>query len=364
MMFRGFAMAAVLTACLGMVAQAQAQACRTTPVPYRAPMDQRVVDTVLDIADLGDALGRNPRVFMVVGDSISGDGGAGGYYLGNCSYPYGASQSTYGWIDIKDLTCYPELIDSLDWFLGGATPGGTTSFTRNSIAAYPGRDASWAMTGSTPPVQQEIAAINPAYALIMFGANDIYGIDPEETWLIEGIVDDLLAIADYVAAAGIVPIMKTAPTRAGYVEQMELLAEYTRIAAADRGYPLIDVYAATWPLPQHGQGSDGIHFRYYDYNRMCVFHDTALNYGINMHNLVTLQMLDDLYRVVELDELCLDDCEDDTDPGMDTDSATVIDTASASETDSDDAPTATQDTGSTPDDTGSADVCLCVCPCA
>lgn len=332
-------------------ASAQAPACRTVKPAYRAPITQAVADNVRAIADEGYALGRHGNVFMVVGDSISGDGGAGGYYLGNCSYPYGAVQSTYGWINVKDLNCFPELVDSLNYFLSGATPGSTTSFTRNSIAAYPGRDAAWALAGNPSPVAQELAALSPAYALIMFGANDIYGIGAEETWRIEEIVDDLIAIADYLADRGVVPVLKTAPTRSGYVAQMELLREYLWAAAAERAYPVIDVYGATWPLPAHGQGSDGIHFRYYDYNRMCVFHDEALDYGINMHNLVTLQMLDDMYRVVELDEGCLDDCEIGTDTDSDTGADTESDTGTGSEV-------ATQ-----PTDTGSALVCYCECAC-
>jgi hypothetical protein len=310
------------------------QTCISMPDVF-SPMSQELAENIRAIVQNNP--NRNPAVFMIVGDSISGDGGAGSYYMGNCSFPYGSHFSSYGWIDIKDLFCYPDLSDSLDFFMTGTLSGGTNSFTRNSIAAYPGRTASWATTGNPSPLQREINAINPQYALIMFGSNDIYGIDVNETWLIEEIVDDLLLIADSCADQGVVPILKSAPNKVGYSEQMFILSEYIRLAAEERQYPFIDVLAATWPLPNHGQGSDGTHFRYYDYNRMCVFHTEALNYGINMHNLITLQMLDDLYRIVELNEECID-CEvvpEDTDSEVtDTGEATDVDTGSVADSES------------------------------
>jgi hypothetical protein len=58
---------------------------------------------------------------------------------------------------------------------------------------------------------------------------------------------------------------------------------------------------------------------------MCVFNASTLNYGANMHNLVTLQMLDYMYQVVELDVPCID-CQS---IPVDTDSGSIIDTGSA-----------------------------------
>lgn len=300
----------------------QAQTCIPMPDVF-APITQNVADNVKNIVDNG--LDRNPDVFAIVGDSNSSGGGISSYYLGNCEYPYTVNGTDYGWVGVKDIRCYPDLKDSLDFFLEGNVPGANTPFTRNSLAAYSGRTAAWAVTGSISPLQQEINAINPQYALIMFGSNDVYGIDADETWLLEEIVDDLMAIADACIAQGVVPIFKSAPNHSGYPEQMYILSQYLKDACAERSLPFIDVYAATYPLPNHGQGTDGIHFRYSQYNRMCVFNQATLAYGVNMHNLLTLQMLDYMYQIVEQDVPCID-CEIDT---VDTDTGSIIDTGSA-----------------------------------
>lgn len=271
--------------------------CRPMPAVFSA-LTSDVVAHLVDVLD--DGFEQRPNVFMVIGDSLSDLGGLSAWYLGNCGYPHGVVESTYGWVGIKDLRCYPELTNGVDHFLTGRIGTGTvTSFTRDSLAAKAGQNAVWALTGKPSPVQKEINAINPQYAVIMFGSNDIYGIPAVGGEArINAVANNILAIVDVLLDQGIIPIVMSSLTRTGYDVQLGILAARLRTAAAAYKIPFVDFYAAAWPLPGHGHGSDGQHPDPSDYNRMCVFTSADLQYGCNLHNLVTLKVLDDLYEAL------------------------------------------------------------------
>jgi len=245
---------------------------------------------ILDVID--DGVAQNENVFMVVGDSISYTGSQGAYYLGNCTYGYGDFDTAYGWTGIKDLGCFPELTDSLDFFLDG-----TTQFTRNSIAQLGGSTASSVLEGSPSRLQQEIDALNPQYAIVMFGSNDIYGIDAlTQEPLIHDIVNDIMAITTELELQGIVPIVLSSPTRVGYEDEMLILSNLLEDACLAADVPFVNTHDAMWPLDAHGL-RDSQHPSIFSYNRNCVFNDETLVEGSNMHNLLTLQALDRIYEI-------------------------------------------------------------------
>ncbi len=246
-------------------------------------------DHISDVID--DGWQQNENAFIVVGDSISYSGSANAYYLGNFTYDYGDVSEARSWIGIKDLTCFPELVGPLDFFLSG------TTFDRNSIAQRGGSTASSVLEGSPSRLQQEIDAIDPQYAVVMFGSNDIYGIDAAtEDHLIHGVVDDILAVVTELELQGIVPIVLSSPTRVGYETEMALLSEYLRAACLSALVPFVDFHGATWPLPSHGL-RDSQHPSIYSYNRTAVFYEEHLEKGANVQNLLTLQALASLYNI-------------------------------------------------------------------
>lgn len=61
-----------------------------------------------------------------------------------------------------------------DYFLRTLADGSVDSFDRNSLAATVGWQASDALQGSPTPLAQEIAAIRPAFAIVLFGTNDSF----------------------------------------------------------------------------------------------------------------------------------------------------------------------------------------------
>ena len=59
--------------------------------------------------------------------------------------------------------------------------GPLTPYDRATYAAMIGRTAAWVMEGSPAPVEQEATAINPAFALLNYGTNDMnMGTTPSE----------------------------------------------------------------------------------------------------------------------------------------------------------------------------------------
>src|SRR6185312_10871141 len=91
----------------------------------------------------------------------------------------------------------------------GATlaDGSATSFDRATVAAVVGWSAGAALTGNPTPIQEELSAIQPAFAVIMFGTNDTYAGGQQK------FEKALLADVDALLAAGVVPIMSTIPPR-------------------------------------------------------------------------------------------------------------------------------------------------------
>ena len=303
-------------------ATAQAQICREMP-EVLSPVDQNMVDELEDI--IANGSGQDSTSYILVGDSITDST----YYMNNCSFPYGDHFSTYGWISIKDLQCYPELTDSLDYYEQSGV------YTRNSLAAEASRPSSWPLIGSPSPLEQEIAVANPLFAVIMFGTNDMLMTGVE----LQDIVDNLIAIGEECVSQGIIPVFKSPPPRVNYYSEMQLLSDMLDAECAARHWPFINYHDASLPLPNYGLGTDGVHPRYYTYNRMCVFHDEALNYGANMHALLTLKMMDDLYHAIVLGEP-VGGTDIDVDVDTDVDSDMDVDTDSDSGGDSD------SDTGS------------------
>jgi len=253
-------------------------------------INQDVKDHILDIID--DGVQQDEAKFMVAGDSISYAGSQTAYYLGNCTYPYGDVDTAYGWVGIKDLECFPELTNSLDYFLAG------TQFVRNSLAQEGGQTATWALSGNPSPVDQEIAALNPQYAIVMFGSNDIYGLSyPEDDADILVRANNVMAIASYLESEGIVPIILSSLTHIGYETEMDVLSGYIKDACETAEIPFVNLHDATWSLDAHGL-RDTQHPSIYSYNRSCVFNDTTLVKGANVHNLLTLMALDTIYETV------------------------------------------------------------------
>jgi len=103
---------------------------------------------------------------------------------------------------------------------------------------------------------------------------------------------------------GIIPVLSTVPPMTVEpARDARVLQINEHIVAVARTYdiPLLNYYAVMLPLPAYGLSGDGGHPSEPPDSRFAVFDDQHLQYGYVMRNLVTLQMLYELWRQVLYD---------------------------------------------------------------
>ena len=120
----------------------------------------------------------------------------------------------------------------------------------------------------------------------MFGTNDI-GWWSDDHYVMSWILQHLSEIVEQCLDEGTVPILKAPPPRLGYELKMLTLSHLIRALAQAYQIPFIDYHRAMMPLPSRGLGADGVHPNVYQWNWMCHLTPEGLQYGNNMHNLVT-----------------------------------------------------------------------------
>jgi hypothetical protein len=255
----------------------------------------------------GKLNGLKDDVFFKVGDSIS----AGPQdYLYQFTYPAYDPATMYGWDDAHDLGNYQSLRGAHDYFLTGRI-GTDDPYQRTSVAAKVGQVASWALgiqSGQTDhPLQTELQTTQGAYSVIMFGTNNFYPWNPAsdstDAATYQEIVENTFRMLDYCVANGSVPILTAPPPDPVEVTAMKrsrMTSRLLRAAAQGRQIPFIDYYASLLDLPGYGLQANDVHPNAMAYNRFAFLTTAGLQYGYNMRNLVTLQSLDRMYRLLVL----------------------------------------------------------------
>jgi hypothetical protein len=197
--------------------------------------------------------------------------------------------------------------------------GRVNSFSRNSAATLTFRPSVWAISaGDTvdpsclpaeSPLGCEIRLTRPAYAVILLGTNDVtigqaFNGDP-----VPQLVANMSQIVSSARRLGVIPILTTIPPRndiaAAEASTEEANAGLWQLAA-DRHVPLINLWRAILPLPNHGVTSDKLHLTVSGWPtcaspcdpntcapacRAANFTSAGLQYGNDMRNLITLQTL-------------------------------------------------------------------------
>lgn len=257
----------------------------------RSPIAPAVVRSMRAIAARQAA--RDDRTFIKVGDS----------HTVNANFM--TCLASDGRIDLDGR-------DELSLAIAAFRAGTENAFSRTSLAAKVGMSASWAMRADAAgrtPVDQEIAALNPRFALVSYGTNDMqsYG---EGTLLHQNAIwafyANMTALLDHLIEEGIVPIVTGLLPRGDsakfpdaplWVPAYDVL---TRGMAEARQIPWFDIYRATKDLPGQGLAADGLHGNASPYP--CHFSPEALTYNYNLRNLNNLELLNDAYRTVVLGE--------------------------------------------------------------
>ena len=267
----------------------------------QSPVTGYVATTLREIAASNPDLADN--VFMKVG--------ASGTVSTNLLYCFA------GWP--IDLDGRDHLQETIDFFLAGNgndhdQEGDQTPFNRPTYAAKVGRTAKWAITGSPSPIDLEIEAISPRFALINYGTNDMH-MGTTYASAMWGFYESYMTLLDQVEDEGSIPILVGANPRTDSTSADRWIPTYNAVVrgmAQSRQVPFLDLHLAVEPLPGGGLAGDGLHSNvYYDGGaRPCIFDEHGLQYGYNMRNLITLETLDRM-KAILFDEVEFLDEEDD-----------------------------------------------------
>ncbi len=269
----------------------------------QSPIDAVVGQHLRDIAARGAG---TATVLSKVGDSISsgGPGIAGGNFL-NCFD--GLLEGTVSWETNIRLAGFSALAPTIDYF---KTPriANDDSWTRSSLAARISMTAGWAIGGSPSPLEQELAAATPRYAVVMYGSNDIGGGDPYPLAdRAERFEKNMRILTDQLTARGVIPLLTTMPPDGDFFRYVPVFSGVVRGIAQGRQVPLIDFYRELMALgPPYGLGNDHVHPTCLAFNKCCWFDQPGLTHGYNVRNLITLQALDRMRRLFALDETSFD----------------------------------------------------------
>jgi hypothetical protein len=258
-----------------------------TPVPA-APAPPAVISGITNrshqIFLSGQQAGNRPDVFAKVGDSITATW---------------AFMVQFG-DQIEDLHEYSYLQPVIDYYRV-ETPDGGTSFSRTSFAAEGGWNSHHILDPSkanpicagATPVECEYQRIKPSVSIIMIGTNDA------DHDVASGQYEaNLRRVVEISIDMGVIPVLTTIPWNM-YHDAPAYNDVIIRVA---RSYdiPLIDYWTLMEQAPERGLSEDDVHPSVPLDNNTVNFSADNLNYGFTIRNLVTLQMLDAIWRQVIL----------------------------------------------------------------
>ena len=202
------------------------------------------------------------------------------------------------------LGAHASLGSTVEFFRSG-NAGGRSPFRRESLAADVGWSARHVLLGEPSPLLQEVRAINPRYAFVLAGGNDVEGREPRRY------ANRLLRIIDQLLVRGVIPIVGSILPRRDSLSADRWVARYnviSRAIADGRRVPYIDFYRALSALPRRGLAGDGVHPNVLVVDgatRPCHLTGEGLRHGHNQRNLLAIQALDRLHRVLDLGDSVL-----------------------------------------------------------
>jgi hypothetical protein len=223
----------------------------------------------------------------------------------NKSFAYcfaGSAQPSYS----LDLDGRGAMLPSIDFFRAGDAAG-STPFDRSTLAAKVGMSASWAIAGSPSPLDQEIQALNPRFAVVNYGTNDM-GQGVTFASALFPFAENLSQILDRLESGGIIPIVTGLNPRTDSVAAGRWVPTYdalTRALAEARQLPFMSLYYSAKGLANQGMIADGIHGNAYNPgggSQPCIFTSEGLGFNYNKRNLLTMELLQHLHAGVVLNQ--------------------------------------------------------------
>lgn len=250
---------------------------------YEAPVIAPVSESLTDIYRRGLEMGHYTHVVTKIGDSVSADP----LYLTVWSRP-GA-----------DVTPYDYLQDALNYF--GASTQVESVATRIGLNTYSVFDSTWSppelCERGESPIECEFRRKQPSIALILFGPNDVRGMDTvtyeqQMRRLIETSIEN-----------GVIPVLSTFSYSPGLGTWAQAVAFNTKLLelAAEYQVPIINLWLAARALPEFGLEVDGIHMKHWGSNLLEFDNGYPAYSGANLRNLLALRMVDEIRRNIFLD---------------------------------------------------------------
>jgi len=239
-----------------------------------SPLTPWIADRLRAIADRAP---RAPDVFAKVGDSVTVSR---------------AFMRCFGADDIQ-LGGRDALWQTIEHFRAGDAAGGDP-FRRDSQAATVGWSAWHPQQGDPSPLDIELDLLDPRFAVIMYGTNDIQNRD------IDAYALQMWALIDGIIERGVIPILSTIMPRDDDADADALVPRYNavvRALAQGRAVPLVDFHRTLSPLADHGLGPDRLHPSVAPAGA-CDLSPDGLAYGYNLRNLLTLTALDRARRAL------------------------------------------------------------------
>ena len=249
---------------------------------YAVPTISEVSQAMLGVYRYGQALGNHSDVVTKVGDSVSA----------NPLYLNPMSRADY------DLGPYDFLEDTVRFFGPSLATGSVAS--RIGLTTYVVFDPLWAdkekCEPGESPLDCEYRLKQPAIAMIMFGPNDVrHMTDAQFAIQIRQIVDQSLK-------RGIIPVLSTFsvhPDDELWWQAINCNLRLTEIAA-EYEVPLINLWAAARILPDYGLDADGIHMANSGFENIKFSTGHEAWYGTSLQNLLSIAMLDELRRTLDM----------------------------------------------------------------
>jgi hypothetical protein len=268
------------------------------------PLDATTASHVRAVFHAGQAQGRRSDAFGLVGDSMTVEGS----FMRPFATPHALAPAAARALKLSRGASV------IDFFRDARVddPSMSADSFLAPRAAKVGVRASWPLTPrgakAQIPLDEMVTAVSPAYAVVLYGANDALWRTGDPTRLRTEFVGSLTALVDALETRGIVPVLTTIPKHmrergwpdcpsnatSGANERFAAHATMLSAAVADLAcrhhLPLIDLRWALDPLLDHGVGPDGVHLSIHP-SGGAVLDESGLQCGYNVRNLVTLREL-------------------------------------------------------------------------
>jgi hypothetical protein len=262
-------------------------------IPVLPQITPAMRDHLRELFRQGQTQGNSARAFAKVGDCMTENA----FFLGPLS------EARF------ELGEYTALRPTIEQFLGAPARRASgkdwakDSFATVGLASAGGfnvagpLDPTWSnpewCQGGESPLACEFRTSKPAFAIIMFGTNDVNVTDlPTYDYYLRSVISQTLD-------AGVIPIVNTFPTRPENPEKSDQLNQIVVKVAQDYGVPLVNLNRALSTLPNQGvDPEDTTHLSVPPDGRVDVFTSANLQYGFTVRNLVTLQALDAVLRAI------------------------------------------------------------------